>query len=98
MLHPNLFCFFSYSAATKCKILWALHVYHDWKNSHNATLMTQGKAGLTTGDLFHMEAEEIVRTLTKFVLEVWKKTGEPYPSDTLYELLISLQMYFQLRG
>lgn len=45
-----------------------------------------------------MSDEVIVRSLTRFILEVWDKSGEYYKSDTLYELIMSLQIYFHMHG
>lgn len=45
-----------------------------------------------------MEPEKVCEVLVKFVLEVRKKNGDIYPSDTIYELIVSLQMYFNFHG
>ena len=34
----------------------------------------------------------------RFIFEVRKKTGDVYPAETLYEIVISLQMYLNSVG
>ena len=45
-----------------------------------------------------MTKDELCYALTRFVLEVRKKNGDEYPSETLYELVISLQLYLATKG
>ncbi len=45
-----------------------------------------------------MTKDEICFCLIRFVLEARKKSGEPYPAETLYEIVISLQLYLAMNG
>ena len=41
---------------------------------------------------------ERVYTLTRFILEVRKKNGDVYPAETLYEIVVCLQMFLNSHG
>lgn len=49
-------------------------------------------------DLMEMSTDELVRSLCPFILEVHKQTGENYPAQTLYEIVICLQLYMCMYG
>lgn len=50
------------------------------------------------GDIMEMTKAQLTYALTRFILKVRKKTGENYPSQTLYEIVISLQLYLCMYG
>lgn len=92
-------CYFDrYSDATKKKVQWAFRVYFDWKVAQNLHALKDSSIGFITGEIMEMVDEDLAYTLMKFVLEVRKKNGDFYPSDTLYELLKSIQMYLNMYG
>ena len=41
---------------------------------------------------------EMVYALKRFIVEVHKQNGEEYPAETLYELVICLQMFLNSKG
>lgn len=95
-LHPILcFYFASFADATKKKIQWAFHIFSDWKVVCNAQ---NWKSNYRIGHLLEMSSEAIADALCPFILEVQKKTGEVYPSETLYEIIICLQLYMSMHG
>ena len=49
-------------------------------------------------DIVDMADWERVYALKRFIMEVRKVTGDVYPAETLYELVISLQMYLNSCG
>lgn len=93
------FVFFSrYSDATKRKLQWAYRMYFNWKVARNCNAVQNKEYDKFIGDIFDMTNDTMCQVLTRFLLEVCKKSGEVYPSDTLYELIMSLQMYLCLHG
>lgn len=90
--------FYRYSESTKKKAMWAFRVYTDWKEARNVKAVDDSTLSLITGELLEMSSVELNNILCRFVLEVRKKNAEFYPSDTLYELMISLQIYFHMHG
>ena len=49
-------------------------------------------------ELLEMMKAELCHALSRFVLEVRKTNGEDYPAETMYEIIISLQMYLESNG
>ena len=45
-----------------------------------------------------MTNEELCHSLPRFILEVRKKDGEEYPSETLYEMIIAIQLYITMHS
>jgi hypothetical protein len=42
-------------------------------------------------ELLEMSKDELSFSITRFIMEANKITGEAYPAETLYEIVISLQ-------
>lgn len=91
------FCTFRYSDSTKKKAMWAYRVFFDWKMHRN--IQTVVDPGLKfIGDILEMSNEDMIYALTRFILEVRDKKGDYYTRDTLYELIIAIQMYCHMYG
>lgn len=86
-----------YSDSTKKKGNWAFNVYFDWKVQRNLKAL-KDPSMKHIGDITEMSKEDMAYALKRFILEVRKKTGEYYPSDTLYDLFVSLQIYLHMAG
>ena len=50
------------------------------------------------GNLLNLTDDQLVYVLTGFILEVKKQNGEDYPAETLYELVICLQLFMFING
>lgn len=90
--------FFSYSDASKKKASWAYRVFFDWKVARNLRTITDKSLKFLRGDLIEMSTAELVESLTRFIFEARDKNGDYYKSDTLYELVMALQMYMHIYG
>lgn len=90
------FPIFSYAGATKKKCDWAYRIFCEWRAVRNMELSSKDKPLIP--DLMMMDKEQLCVALCPFVLEVRKQTGENYPSQTLYEIIVSLQLYMNLFG
>lgn len=76
--------------------MWAYRVFCDWRNARNVKAIEDPTVKMITGELLDMSNVQLKNILCRFILEVRKKNGDFYPSDTLYELMISLQIYFHM--
>ena len=61
-------------------------------------LKNPGSYSLIRVEFIEMTKDELLFSLTRFVLEAKKQSGDYYPAETLYELIISLQMYLSCNG
>lgn len=91
-------CSHRYSDATKKKARWAIKVFEDWQLQRNGCAMDDVSVDMIPGHFLTMSPERMRSALGFFILEVRKKNGDYYPSDTLYELIISLQIYLHIYG
>ncbi|CAC5409552.1 unnamed protein product [Mytilus coruscus] len=78
---------------TKKKMRWAINVFRKWelaKRDENISCIQP--------DLEEMTKDELCYSLSRFICEVIKENGEDYPGQTLYEILITIQMHFEQLG
>ncbi len=91
---------FSLSISTKKKCAWTVRLFNEWKAWRISQTVNQ--ATLETSaiwlELVEMTKDELCFSLTRFVLEARKRNGDPYPAETLYGFVISLQLYLSLNG
>lgn len=91
------FCLFRYAPASKKKANWAFNVFFEWKVQRNLRALKDPQLR-HIADITEMPVPDLVYALKRFILEVRKQNGEYYPSDTLYDLFVSLQMYLHSAG
>ena len=73
-------------------------MYSDWVKERNERYRRSSEVQQITKPITDMTNNELNYILKRFVLEVKKKTGDDYPAETLYELVVSLQLYLYLNG
>ena len=81
---------------TEKSTAWALRTFNDRRNERNKQSATGDICPL--GLLEKPEAEKLNFWLSRFVVEVRRKDGEPYPAHTLYLLLAGLLRYGQSKS
>lgn len=59
---------------------------------------TRQKHQLHPVDLEEMTKDEFCYSLSRFIFEVIRENCEDYPGQTLYEILINLQMHLEQQG
>ena len=89
---------FSYSELTLKKCMWAHHIFHEWKFSRNCRTVTNPSLVHIDNDLVDMSVDEMVFALPRFIMEVCKKSGDNYPAETLYEIVVCLQLFLATKG
>lgn len=87
--------FFRFAKSTEKKALWASRVFDDWRENRNKLSLNTQKP---IPNLLDLTNEDMCQELRKFLLECRKQDGSEYPSDTLYELLMSIQMFLHING
>ena len=56
------------------------------------------EATIIPGNILTITKSELSYALCHFVLEITNEKSKEYPRETLYSLLLSLQMYFHSKG
>ena len=89
-----------YSKATEKKCNWAAKLFAEWKCARNEQAVLHPELGNSTirCELIEMTKDELCFALSRFIHEVRKQNGDNYPSETLYELIISVQLYLASHG
>ena len=92
-----LFNFFSYSNNMRKKYLWSHKIYRDWRFACNRCAL--GDPSLRhIADIMELDNEELNFALSRFILEIRKKSGANYPAETLYEIVVCLQLHMAMKG
>ncbi|XP_038068807.1 zinc finger MYM-type protein 2-like isoform X3 [Patiria miniata] len=89
-----------FAESTERKIRWAVDLFRDWQMCRNQKAVSDVSLNISpiNVDLNFMTKDEVNYSLARFICEVKKKNGDDYPGETLHELVISIQLYFDLRG
>ena len=74
---------------TKEQTEWAVKVWKEWALASNTRLLSDEEPFSTT--FCELTVSEMDFWLSRFILEVCKKNGDPYPPNTLYQLICGLQ-------
>ncbi|CAC5418561.1 unnamed protein product [Mytilus coruscus] len=82
-----------FADSTMSKIKWATTLFKQWKSTRNIRA-NDPNVGLSPirVDLAEMSLDELNYSISRFICEVRKTDGTEYPPDTLYSLVICLQL------
>ena len=70
---------------------WAVNVWQEWAAVRNKTLLSDERP--FSVNFCELSVTEMNFWLSRFVLEIRKKSGDPYPPESLYSLICGLQPY-----
>ena len=93
-------------APTKYKNEWAVSSFAEWQRLREVQVPVLDCGGLFKdydlhkvtalgGDIAGMDVLSLNYWLSKFVVEVAKKSGERYPPKTVYSIICSLKRYLE---
>lgn len=91
-----LFCSCRFAPSIEKDAKWAYKAYCGWVSARNCTAQMNGSDSRVSADLSSMTDEQMCFNLCRFILEVHKQNGDP--SDSLYNLVLSLQHYIHSKG
>ena len=95
------FLFSRFADSTMSKLRWAVTLFKDWQSNRNKhALDPSNKLDISPimVSLEDMTIDEINYSVSRFICEVKKMDGTEYPADTLYSLVISVQLYMDSIG
>ena len=93
-------------ASTKCKKKWDVSIFAEWQRLREVKVLVLDCGGLfkdydshkvtaLSADIAGMEALSLNYWLSKFVMEVAKKSGGRYPTKTVYGTFCALELYLE---
>ena len=90
--------FFRFSHAMNKKCNWAFCMFQTWVEERNLATENDLQQVKISSCLLDMCNCDLVYAITQFIVEVCKKNGSEYPAETLYEFIVSLQLWLHMRG
>lgn len=89
-----------YAKSTESKCRWAVRLFNDWKSAWNEIIIREPSRNLSMirAELLEMTKDELCYARSRFIPEVKKQSGDDYPAETLYEIVISIQLYLSTNG
>ena len=97
IIFANFSLFRRYVEKTEAKIRWAVRLFNEWLEQRNKMANTDMTANMSPVDpsLEEMTVDELNFCVSRFITKVRKADGNEYPPDTLYSLVISIQLYME---
>ena len=85
----------NFSEDTLKKVKWAVKMYREWR----ANRLIQGElVPLDLDDKNTVTSEGLNSAMPRFITEVQKLNGEPFPGRTLYDIIICVQFHLEICG
>ena len=81
---------------TRNNTSWAVKVWTDWASARNKNLLPEELPFSSL--LSDLTLSEMNFWLSRYVLEIRKKDGDPYPPNTIYQLVCGLQRFLKEHG
>ena len=78
--------------STKKDTKYCVNIWEEWSKQRQQTTNT------TIPPLATMESSHIAHWMTRFILEARKKSGDPYPPNTLHHIVTGLMRYLRWSG
>ena len=83
----------AFPKTTQKDTLWFIHLWNEWTKERNSRIEEQIPLDITT-----LSPTVLQRSLSRFVLEMRKKDGTPYPLDSLYHLICCIMRFIRQNG
>ena len=79
---------------TKKDTAWCAKIWNDWSSQRNSS----SASGEHVPDIANMEITQLQRWMSRFVLEIRKKDGTPYPPESIYHIVCGIMRFVRLNG
>lgn len=92
-----IFYIYRFAPTTVAKLKWAVSLFKDWQKQRNDIAVDQDISPIRV-ELEEMTKDELNFSISRFICEIKKRDGNEYPSDTLYSLVVCLQLHMDTIG
>ena len=79
---------------TKKDTAWCAKIWNDWSSQRNSS----SASGEHVPDIANMEITQLQWWMSRFVLEIRKKDGTPYPPESIYHIVCGIMRFVRLNG
>lgn len=74
---------------------WAIKVQKDWADNRNIQVLTHLEGGSIPDDPKNLSYEMLDFQLQRFICEIRRKNGDPYPPNTLTQIASATQRHLR---
>ena len=78
---------------TKKDTEWCAKIWRDWSGQRNTSASVE-----QVPDIVNMGIVQLQRWMSRFVLEIRKKDGTPYPPESVYHIVCGIMRFVRLNG
>ena len=91
-------CRFAIPTESKCR--WAVRLFTYWQNFRNQQAETRPELDISPirVGLLDMTKDELCFSLSRFICEIRKKNTKDYPAESLYDIIICIQLHLEMHG
>ncbi len=75
-----------------------MKLYHEWKTLRQFHAQKDFSLWLPDKELNDMNSSELCDVLGQFFIEICKQNGKEYPRETVYEILMAVQVSMSMKG
>ena len=79
---------------TKKDTAWCAKIWNDWSSQRNSS----SASGEHVPDIANMEITQLQRWMSRFVLEIRKTDGTPYPPESIYHIVCGIMRFVRHNG
>ncbi len=88
----------SFAKSTDRKISWAANLFRIWRQKRIDEGTGEGEISWCDIDDSNLNPEVLSHVLPTFINEIKRVDGEDYPPNTVYSIIVMLQLFFEKRG
>ncbi len=84
--------------STDRKISWAVNLFKMWRENRIEEGTGEGEISWCDLDRPDLDPEVLAHVLPTFINEIKRADGEDYPPNTVYSIIVMLQLFFEKKG
>ncbi len=88
----------TFAKSTDHKILWAANLFCMWRQNRIDEGTGEGEISWCDLDRDDLDPEVLAHVLLTFINEIKCVDGEDYPPNTVYSIIVMLQLFFEKKG
>ncbi len=87
-----------FAKSTDCKISWAVNLFRMWRQNRIDEGTGEGEISWCDVDSPDLNPEVLAHVLPTFINEIKHADGEDYPLNTVYSIIVMMQLFFEKKG
>ncbi len=88
----------TFARSTDRKISWAVNLFRMWRQNRIDEGTGEGEISWCDVDSPDLDPEVLAHVLPTFINEIKRADGEDYPPNTVYSIIVMIQLFFEKKG